>query len=67
MITELNKNGTYTAFQRLEGSKKVGVICEAETIGEAMYGAYEQVVKLKGFAGIPDHDNPYKSDQEEVA
>lgn len=66
MITELNKNGTYTAFQRLEGSK-VGVVCEGNTIAEAMNGVFEQIVKLKGAAGIPDQDNPFKSNQEVVA
>lgn len=59
MITEKNSSGTYTAFQRLAGSNKVGVICEADTIGAAMGGCFEQVVKLRGAAGVPSSDNPF--------
>jgi len=62
MITEKNSSGTYTAFQRLAGSNKVGVICEADTIGAAMNGCFEQIVKLKGAAAIPQKDNPFKQE-----
>lgn len=59
MITERNESGSFTAFQRLEGSNKVGVICEADTLGGAMNGCFEQIVKLRGAAGIPMQDNPF--------
>lgn len=42
MIIERSKNGNVTAFQQLKpagaGIKKVGFICEAESVAEAMNG-----------------------------